>query len=167
MATKTPTEIAPTERDAAALNIVNTYVGWSAGAGLIPVPVADVAAISLVQLKMINSLSKHYDVPFTRHLAKNIVGALVGSIAPYTLAAPAASLAKMVPVVGTYAGMVAMPAMAAASTYALGKVFIQHFASGGTFLDMDPEKVSSYFEQQYTARAKELADEKKAPGKAA
>ena len=33
-------------------------------------------------------------------------------------------------------------------TYALGKVFIQHFAAGGTFLSFDPEAVRDYFQTQ-------------------
>ena len=35
------------------------------------------------------------------------------------------------------------------STWALGKVFIQHFESGGTFLDFDPEEVKEYFKAQF------------------
>jgi hypothetical protein len=29
------------------------------------------------------------------------------------------------------------------------KVFIQHFESGGTFLDLDPDKVREYFKAQF------------------
>ncbi len=36
-----------------------------------------------------------------------------------------------------------------ASTWALGKVFIQHFESGGTFLDFKPEEVKEYFKAQF------------------
>ncbi|MDE2463441.1 MAG: GTPase, partial [Alphaproteobacteria bacterium] len=59
---------------------------------------------------------------------------------------------------------VTLPSLAAASTYALGKVFIQHFESGGTFLDMDPDKVSAYFKEQYEYKrsADASADAKKA-----
>ena len=38
-----------------------------------------------------------------------------------------------------------MPVFSGAATWAIGKVFIQHFASGGTFLDFDPKKVKDYF----------------------
>src|SRR5882757_8796143 len=109
-----------------ALRIVNSYVGWSAGAGLIPLPLADLAAISGVQLKMIHALSKLYGVPFSRDAAKSVIGALVGGGGALALAAPAGSALKLIPVVGQIAGALAQPALAAASTYALGKVFIQH-----------------------------------------
>jgi hypothetical protein len=54
--------------------------------------------------------------------------------------------------------MVSSPAFASASTYAVGKVFIQHFATGGTFLDFDPDKVKAHF-----AAEVERASEAKTP----
>jgi hypothetical protein len=44
-----------------------------------------------------------------------------------------------------------MPAVAAASTWATGKVFIRHFESGGTFLDFDPAKARAYYAEEYEA----------------
>jgi hypothetical protein len=52
-------------------------------------------------------------------------------------------------VVGTAYRWLALPGFNAAFTYAVGKVFQQHFASGGTFLTFDPEKVKGYFASQY------------------
>ena len=42
-----------------------------------------------------------------------------------------------------------LPAASGALTYAVGRVFIQHFESGGTFLDFDPAEVSKYFAEKY------------------
>jgi hypothetical protein len=54
-----------------------------------------------------------------------------------------------VPVFGQLVGWATMPAFAAAATYAVGKVFDQHFAAGGTFLTFDPKKVQDYFRQKF------------------
>jgi hypothetical protein len=54
-----------------------------------------------------------------------------------------------------------MPVISGASTYAIYKVFIQHFESGGTFLDLDPAKVKSYFAEQFTKGKKVAVDLKK------
>ncbi len=51
--------------------------------------------------------------------------------------------------------------LSGASTYAIYKVFIQHFESGGTFLDLDPSKVKSYFSEQFTKGKAVAADLKK------
>jgi hypothetical protein len=42
-----------------------------------------------------------------------------------------------------------LPALALASTVAVGRVFLQHFEAGGTLLDFDPEKMKSYFEAEF------------------
>ena len=49
-----------------------------------------------------------------------------------------------------------MPIYSGAATWAIGKVFIQHFASGGTFLDFDPQKVKDYFRNLFE-QGKEVA----------
>ena len=45
--------------------------------------------------------------------------------------------------------MAAMPAVNGAFSYAVGRVFIRHFESGGTFLDFDADKVRGYFNEQF------------------
>jgi uncharacterized protein (DUF697 family) len=54
-----------------------------------------------------------------------------------------------IPVAGYFMGLAAVPGVAAAFTYAVGKVFVQHFGSGGTFLDFDPKTVREYFARQF------------------
>jgi uncharacterized protein (DUF697 family) len=77
-----------------------------------------------------------------------VAGSLIGSIVPGALGA-AGSLLKAVPVVGQLAGAPAMVLFCGASTWALGKVFIQHFESGGTFLNFDPASVQEYYRAQF------------------
>ena len=49
----------------------------------------------------------------------------------------AASMLKFVPIIGTITAGFVMPVLSAGATYAIGKAFIQHFASGGTLLDFN------------------------------
>lgn len=143
------------ERLAKANDVVNYYWKWSAGAGLIPVPLLDVAAVTGVQLKMIHELAKLYDIPFKRDRAKSIIGSLLGAVSAPLMAAGSLGVLgpalKVLPGVGTLLGTIATPAFNAGATYALGRVFVQHFESGGTFLDMDPEKVREHFKGEFEA----------------
>jgi hypothetical protein len=41
-------------------------------------------------------------------------------------------------IIGTTIGALTMPAVAACGTWVIGKVFMKHFASGGTLLDFNP-----------------------------
>jgi len=133
----------------AAMQIVKRHSMYSAGAGLLPVPWLDLAAITAIQVKMLNDLSKVYGVPFAQERGKSLVSALIGGIVPTKAGYGAAgSFVKGIPGVGSILGMVVMPGFAAASTWAVGKVFIQHFASGGTFLDFDPDKVREHYNSE-------------------
>ncbi|WP_353572858.1 YcjF family protein [Candidatus Albibeggiatoa sp. nov. BB20] len=136
-------------------NMVKNYIIASMGAALVPVPLFDMVALTGIQLKLLHSLAKLYDVKFTKNLGKSLIGSLLGGIVP---ASTAASLSKAVPGVGTTVGVIGMSAIGGATTYAIGRVFIQHFESGGTFLDFNPEKVREYFKAEFE-RGKEVANE--------
>ncbi len=139
------------EKEARAMAIVRANLGWSAGAGLLPLPGIDVAAIVGVQVKMLHSIAQVYGVPFSASLVRPLVVALLSGGGSAVLAAMAASLVKGVPLIGAIGGLLAMPAFASASCWATGKVFIRHFESGGTFLDFDPAKARAYYTAEFTA----------------
>jgi uncharacterized protein (DUF697 family) len=131
------------------LKVVRKYMYWSMGAGLIPVPYLDVVAVSGIQLKMLDEISKIYDVKFSENIGKSVVGALIGGITAKTISRSyVTSWIKSIPFIGVL-GAVSMPLFSGASTWAVGRIFIQHFASGGTFLDFDPQKVKDYFKELY------------------
>jgi uncharacterized protein (DUF697 family) len=137
------------ENQEKALKTVKNYTWWSMGAGLVPVPVLDLVAVSGVQIKMLAEVSKVYGVPFEESRVKAVIGSLLGFLVPQSLANLAWSLGKIVPGIGTVAGASAMVLSSGASAWALGHVFIQHFETGGTFLDFKPEKVEEYFKKKF------------------
>lgn len=140
------------ERDREASQLVDRFSVWSGAAGLVPVPLLDIAAVGGVQLQMLRRLSEIYGVPFSDNRGKSIIASLAGSILPASTATSTAitfgSLVKSVPVVGTAIGALTMPALAAGATYVIGKVFIQHFASGGTLLDFNPPDYREFIKAQ-------------------
>ncbi|MBJ7442669.1 MAG: DUF697 domain-containing protein [Sphingopyxis sp.] len=136
-------------KEAAALELVRRHAGWAAAGGLVPMPGLDVAAILASQLKMLSDIAALYDITFKTELVRPLVGSLVSSLGPVAVAQASGSLLKTIPFVGTIAAMFWQPALASATTWALGKVFIQHFESGGTFLDFNPESVRAYFRKQF------------------
>ena len=130
----------------AAQEIVKKYALFSAGAGLIPLPVVDFAAITALEVKMLQELGNLYGVPFKQEVVRPIVAALIGGYTSTKIGYGAGgSLLKGIPVIGSALGLLSVPAFGAGLTYAIGRVFIQHFASGGTFLDFNPDKTKEYF----------------------
>jgi len=135
--------------------VIRNHVLLSMGAGLIPVLLADIFAVSAMQLDMIRQLCRVYDRDFTESQGKAIVSALTTS----TLSrAGARSLVKLIPGVGTVVGGVTVSIFAGASTYALGEVFKKHFESGGTILDFDPDRVKKMYKEKFE-KGKKVAEE--------
>ena len=58
---------------------------------------------------------------------------------------------KSIPFVGTIAGALLVPSLASAATIALGRVFTQHFETGGTLLDLNAEKLRAHFKSEFEA----------------
>jgi uncharacterized protein (DUF697 family) len=146
---------------ASADSIVMTSTMLAAGAGAIPLPGWDIAAVAGVQLKMLADLSKLYDVPFSKNLGKSAMGTLLGSLGPSYLARGSlGAVVKVLPGLGQFAGMVALPALSGGCTYALGKVFIAHYESGGTLLTFKPKEFSTRFAAEVKAGMKKVASVK-------
>jgi len=139
--------------------VLRRHVWGAMGIGLIPVPIMDFAALSLLQLMLLRKLAKVYDVEFSNEMAKSIISSLFSSSLSFPTAAVltagveklafTASVAKFVPGIGVTLAAATMPVIAGAATYALGKVFIRHFGSGGTFLTLDSEKAQEYYRDMF------------------
>jgi uncharacterized protein (DUF697 family) len=132
-----------------AQTIVNKYLWWAAGAGLIPIPYLDLGSVIGVQIKMLSDLSKYYGVEFSQNAGKSIIAALIGGLSTEGLSKNfVISSLKTIPFIGILFNL-SYPAFSVGVTYAVGKVFIQHFESGGTLLDFKPEKMKEYFAEMY------------------
>jgi uncharacterized protein (DUF697 family) len=144
--------LTPEQCHAEAERLVQYYSVGGTAIGLVPVPLLDMAALAVVQLKMLHALAGLYHIDFRADLGRAAIASLLGGVLPSTLAPSlAASLGKLIPGAGQLLGAGTQAVLGGALTYAVGKVFIQHFAAGGTFLTFDPEAVRDYFEQQLEA----------------
>lgn len=144
---------------------IRQYAFGGMAVGLVPLPFLDLAALFSLQIKMLHSLAGIFDIEFRADLSRSAIASLVGGALPLA-AAPtiAASLGKLFPGVGQIAALGSQVVLNGAMTYALGKVFLQHFASGGTFLTFEPESVKEYFSEQFQ-EGKAMAARMKAEGK--
>jgi uncharacterized protein (DUF697 family) len=157
------------QRDELAAQVVDRFALYSGAAGLIPVPVVDVAAVGGVQLQMLRRLSEIYDVPFSDNRGKSIIASLAGALIPAGTATGTAvgvgSMLKGLPGIGTMIGAVTMPAFSAGATYAIGKLFIQHFASGGTLLDFNPPDYREFIKAHKERFGVQSAGQRNPPNK--
>lgn len=121
--------------------IIKRKAFWSAGIGLVPVPIIDFVGVTAVQISMLRELCDLYGIPYHDDKGKEWTAALLGSLTP--------TLVKTIPGIGTIAGMLTSPAYYGAATYAVGRVFVQHFETGGTMLSFDPDRMRGHFQAYY------------------
>jgi uncharacterized protein (DUF697 family) len=112
---------------------------------LLPLPLVDVAAVGGVQFYMLRRLSEIYGVPFSDNRGRSILASVAGAVIP---ASASTSVIKSLPGIGTLIGALTMPVVSAGATWVIGKLFIQHFASGGTLLDFDPSDYREFIKEQ-------------------
>jgi uncharacterized protein (DUF697 family) len=142
----------PDERKANARRLVERFAFWSGIAGLLPIPVVDLAAVGGLQIQMLRRLSQIYDVPFSANRGKAIIASLVGTMIPVSTGLGMASMIKTVPVAGTAIGAITTPAMAVGASYVIGMVFIEHFSRGGTLLDLEPPDYREFIKTEMHLR---------------
>lgn len=145
--------------------IIRKYSLIASASGFIPMPIVDLAALSAVQLRMIHEIGREYGFTFSEHAGKSLGISALNSLAAPSMAAVGASALKIIPGVGNLLGKYAFHGYAAASTYAMGKIFNNHFASGGNLLTFDVEKVKDSFKELVNQYEGKGAPAKKAPAK--
>jgi len=151
----------PDEHDYAdAEELVRKYSFGSLAVGLVPLPLLDLAALTAVQLHMLSRLARRFEVEFSEQRARSFIWSLVGAGGATGFRGILMTFIKALPGPHRLAKVVTTGVFGSAATFAIGKVFIQHFESGGTFLTFDPEKVRAYYAEQYkhgVALAKSVA----------
>jgi uncharacterized protein (DUF697 family) len=128
-------------RRAHAMKLIERFSLAAGAAGLIPMPLLDLAVVTGLQIDMVRRISRIYGVPFSETRIKALLASLAGSMIPGSSGIGVASMVKGVPVIGTAVGAFATPTLFTGATYAVGVAFVQHFAAGGTLADFNPGTV--------------------------
>ena len=137
-------------------NIISSHVIYAMTAGAIPVPVADIVAVSAIQYDMINQIAEAYKAKYDSEKGK----ALASSLAGATASRIGASFIKAIPGVGTFLGIGSQMLMAGATTYALGKIFDSHFSGNKNLDNFNIEAVKNQY-REFLNKGKAYAREVK------
>jgi uncharacterized protein (DUF697 family) len=158
---KVVTDMSLTTRHREAMAIVKTWSQWSVVAGMTPVPVLDIIALSGAQIKMIQLLCKHYNIPFEKKVAVAVATGLIGGTLTSAVATGATRIVmKNIPVVGQIFNWTVEPVLSFGSTYAIGATFVQHFDSNGNLKSFKSEEMKDFATEQFL-KGKKLFQSKK------
>ena len=119
-----------------ALVIVERHATYAAAGGIIPLPIANVASVMAIIVRMVKMLSDLYDVPFERDRTRAIVVAMAGGAMPTGLAAVTISTLQYVVPASAIIGLAVSSTTAVACTRSIGRTFVEHFESGETLSDV-------------------------------
>jgi uncharacterized protein (DUF697 family) len=118
-----------------AVAIVERHANMAVVGGVIPIPIANVAAITALMVRMVRQLSRLYGVPFEKNRTHALIIGLMGGVMPTGLASAATSaLVLFVPGVNAL-GLVVSSVTAGTCARSLGMLFVDHFESGATLVD--------------------------------
>ncbi len=149
------------EKNKLSEDVINIHWKFAMVAGAMPIPIVDVALVTGVQLDMLSKIADIYGVDFNRERGKSIALALVGT----SVGRLGASAIKAIPGVGTVLGISSQVIISGATTYAVGKVFQEHFKSSGNLEDFDVNKMEPEFTKFFKIgkeKTKEAKDDESA-----
>lgn len=130
--------------------VIHQHILYAIGSGFIPFPLVDAIAIAGIELRMIDKLSKVYHFPFPNRLAfYKMVISLLGTIAPVYITNHYPSLFKNIPIIGYSATVGMLSITGGVSVFVVGKIFQEHFESGGTFLGGNKKVIQQFAKDEY------------------
>jgi len=118
------------KRRVIARRIVERHRTYAAIGGLVPVPVANIASVTAINLRMVQQLSALYQVPFRRDRARAAIVSLIGGAAPSGFGLATSSALMWIIPGGLFVGLGVSALSAGALTRAIGQVFAESFENG-------------------------------------
>jgi uncharacterized protein (DUF697 family) len=118
------------KRLAQAQKIVARHRNYAAVGGLCPLPVVNIAALTAINIRMVQQLSALYQVPFQRDRTRSFIVGLIGGAVPTGVGFATSSTLMWIIPGGLLAGLGVSAVTAAALTRGIGLVFVESFESG-------------------------------------
>jgi uncharacterized protein (DUF697 family) len=123
-------------RRSMAQRIVERHGAYAAVGGLAPVPIANIASVAGIIVRMVKQLSELYGIPFKRDRTRSFVVAILAGAVPTGFGTAAASTFGYVVPGAALVGLGVSALTAAALTRSVGLIFIESFEREGVALGL-------------------------------
>ncbi len=137
----------PAFRKLAARRVIRQSLSAAAVLGLEPIPVLEIPLLIAVQIRMLLRLGTIYGEPVNARRARELLTAIAGGV---VIRYATQEIAKLLPI----AGWVIAAVVAASGTWALGRVAILYFESGG---QLSPEQMRGMYRRLRRRRHRDEA----------
>jgi uncharacterized protein (DUF697 family) len=119
-----------------AQRVIERHGAYAAIGGFAPIPIANIASVAGIIVRMVKQLSELYGIPFERDRTRSfVVGILAGVVPTGVGTATASTLGYLVPG-AALVGLGVSALMAGALTRSIGLVFIESFEREGAPLGL-------------------------------
>lgn len=132
-------------QDEAAHAVVRNHALMAAGAGLIPVPGIDVAAVTGLQINMIRKLSEIYNVPFDPTDVRTILSSVATTGLSKLVGYAVNSYTSLFSEFGSFSDNITNGLVTGAATFGTGEIIQTHFKNGGNMLNLDYNHFIAYY----------------------
>jgi uncharacterized protein (DUF697 family) len=143
LVSRAPAHVNAARRFSQAHAIVERHATYSAAGGIIPLPIANVASVMAIIVRMVKMLSNLYGVPFERDRARALVVGMAGGATPTGLGAITSSTLYYLVPASAVIGLAVSSVAAVACTRSIGRTFVEHFESGATLGDLSANEKAS------------------------
>ena len=128
----------------------------AAGLGIVPGPIFNFASASVVQMTMVQSLTRIYNIEAKKSWIKNIISSVLGGFTSSIATDCSIAVLGSAPVVGASLAVLSAPALNGLTTYALGHMFIRYFESPDGFLKANGKALGEWFKEGFTSGREKL-----------
>jgi len=129
--------------------IIKNRALLAAGLGLVPVPVLNFASATVVQIAMVQSITKLCNIEAKKSWIKNIISSVLGGFTSVGLSQLAAGKLGAAPIVGASLAVISAPVVNGLTTYALGHMFLRYFESEDGFLKTNFKALGGWFKEGF------------------
>ena len=129
--------------------IIKRHAMYAAGAGLIPIPIVDSAAIVGIQYKLTEAMANEYGVDFENNKVKVIITSIVSSLISRLASGAIQAAAGGITIPGIVGGSLTNAALAGYLTFSTGEILRLHFATGGTLENLELSHYLDFIESQF------------------
>ena len=131
--------------------VIKKHAMLATGAGLIPINGLDVAALTAVQVSMVQRLADIYTIPYEHQQIRIIVTSAIASIFSRLASYGVSEFFHPFQSMGNIADELTNAAVSGFFTVASGEIYKAHFAEGLSFDTLDFSQYFSYFKEQIEA----------------
>jgi uncharacterized protein (DUF697 family) len=138
----------------------------AASLGIVPIPVLNLASVTVVQVAMVQAITRLYNIEAKKSWIKNIIASVLGGVASTGGSGVLAGGLAAVPLVGTSLSVLTAPALNGLTTYAIGYMFVRYFESNDGLFKANAKALGGWFKEGFKQGREKLGSSIAGTGKA-